>query len=197
MSTPHCLQHLFLSTSSRAPGQVGNTEWLARRAADTLPAGSTQTWHHLAHMDLPPFIDQRHTTGSYQPPVGDMRTLLDATLAAEHIVFVSPVYWYSIPSPLKTYLDHWSAWMRVPGLAFKEPMGAKTLSLITTSGDRARAQPMIDSLILCAKFLGMRWGGALWGQGGPPGAVQADARAVAEANDFFQAAARSTDALRP
>ena len=49
---------------------------------------------------------------------------------------MAPVYWYSIPSPLKTYLDHWSAWMRVPGLAFKEPMASKTLALVTTSGDR-------------------------------------------------------------
>ena len=75
--------------------------------------------------------------------------------------------------------------MRVPGLAFKEPMGAKTLSLITTSGDRAKAQPMIDSVALCAQFLGMRWGGALWGKGGPPGAVQADEQAVAAAARHF------------
>lgn len=87
-----------------------------------------------------------------------MKTLLDATLAASHIVWVAPVYWYSIPSPLKTYLDHWSAWMRVPGVDFKDAMGRKTLSLITTSGDRTKAQPMIDSVALCAQFLSMTWG---------------------------------------
>ncbi len=187
MSAPHTL---FLTTSTRAPGEVGNTEWLARQAAHALPADHPQTWLHLAHMDLPPFVDQRHTTGTYAPPEGDMKTLLDATLAADHLVFVSPVYWYSMPSPLKTYLDHWSGWMRVPGLAFKEPMATKTLSLITTSGDRAKAQPMIDSVALCAQFLHMQWGGVLWGKGGPPGAVQADTQAVAAAQTFL-AAARS------
>ena len=75
--------------------------------------------------------------------------------------------------------------MRVPGLPFKEQMAAKSLFLITTSGDRAKAQPMIDSLELCAKFLSMPWGGALWGKGGPPGAVQADAQAVAQAAHFL------------
>lgn len=75
--------------------------------------------------------------------------------------------------------------MRVPGVGFKEAMGAKTLALITTSGDRAKAQPMIDSVALCAQFLGMRWGGALWGKGGAPGAVQADAQALAEAATFL------------
>lgn len=182
MSAPH---FLFLTSSTREPGHVGNTEWLARQAAATLPASATQTWLHLARMDLPPFVDQRHTAGTYAPPEDDMKNLLDATLSATHIVFVAPVYWFSIPSPLKTYLDHWSAWMRVPGLAFKEPMGTKTLSLITTSGDRTKAQPMIDSVTLCAQFLGMRWGGALWGKGGPPGAVQADEQALAAAARHF------------
>ena len=118
-------------------------------------------------------------------PDGDLKKLLDATMAATDMVFVSPVYWYSIPAPLKSYIDHWSGWMRVPGLAFKEPMAAKTLHLVTTSGDRAKAQPMIDSVRLCAQFLGMRFAGALWGKGGPPGAVQADASAVAAAATYF------------
>ena len=41
---------------------------------------------------------------------------------------------------IKTYIDHWSAWMRVPGLPFKDEMAKKTLRLITTSGDRSKAQ---------------------------------------------------------
>ena len=187
MTTPTVPHYLFLTTSTREPGHVGNTEWLARQAAAALPAGTLQTWHHLARMDLPPFVDQRHTTGTYTPPEGDMKMLLDATLAATHIVFAAPVYWYSIPSPLKTYLDHWSAWMRVPGLDFKDAMGHKTLSLITTSGDRTKAQPMIDSVALCAQFLSMTWGGALWGKGGPPGAVEADTQALTQARGFLRA----------
>jgi NAD(P)H-dependent FMN reductase len=182
--SPHLL---FLNASTREPGHVGNTEWLARQAGAALPAHTSQTWLHLARLELPPFVDLRHTAGSYPAPEGDLRTLLDATLAASEIVFVSPVYWFSIPSPLKTYLDHWSAWMRVPGLEFKERMAGKALSLVTTSGDRAKAQPMIDSVELCARFLGMRFRGALWGKGGPPGAVQADAAAVQDAAGFLAA----------
>lgn len=188
--TPHSTPHyLFLTASSREPGHQGNTEWLARQAAAALPTGTAQTWLSLAHLQVPPFVDLRHTAGTYPAPEGDMKTLLDATLAATHIVFVSPVYWFSIPTPLKAYLDHWSAWMRVPGLPFKEQMAAKTLQLITTSGDRAKAQPMIDSVALCATFLSMHWGGALWGKGGPPGAVQADAQAVQAAARFLAASA--------
>jgi hypothetical protein len=33
------LRTLFLTTSTREPGQIGNTEWLARQAAQALPPG--------------------------------------------------------------------------------------------------------------------------------------------------------------
>ena len=181
---------LFLVTSTREPGHLGNTEWLARQAAAALPQEAGQTWLQLAQMTLPPFVDQRHTSGTYAPPQADMKTLLDATLAATDIVFVAPVYWYSIPAPLKTYIDHWSGWMRTPGIAFKDAMAQKTLRLITTSGDRSKAQPMIDSVRLCAQFLSMADGGVLWGKGGPPNAVHADAEAVNQAASFLTAAAR-------
>jgi len=70
--------------------------------------------------------------------------------------------------------------MRIPGLAFKETMARKSLHLITSSGDRAKAQPMMDSVQLCAQFLGIRWGGALWGKSGPPRAVPQDAATAHE-----------------
>ena len=46
---------------------------------------------------------------------------------------------------------------------------------------------MIDSVQLCAQFLGMRWGGALWGKGGPPDAVQQDTAALQDVTSFFVA----------
>ena len=75
--------------------------------------------------------------------------------------------------------------MRTPGVAFKDEMARKSLRLVCTSGDRLKAQPMVDSVRLCAQFLGMAWQGVLWGKGGPPQAVQADADAVAQAGSFL------------
>jgi multimeric flavodoxin WrbA len=165
-------QLLFLVASTRRPGVVGNTEQLARRAAASLGPGCRADWLYLRDLSVPPFVDQRHDVGTYPPPEGDTHLLLEATLAASELVFVSPVYWYSFPSTLKIYLDHWSAWLRVPGLDFKKRMGGKRLWLVTTSGDRAKAQPMIDSARLCAEFMAMRWGGALWGLGSKPGSIE-------------------------
>lgn len=178
---------LFLSACTREPGHVGNTETLARRAAASLVPEVTQTWLPLAALDIPPFIDRRHTTGTYPMPEGDLKRVLDAQLAATDIVLVSPVYWYSPPGSLKQIIDHWSAWMRVPGVNFKARMAEKRLWVVSTSGDRAKAQPMIDSYRLCAEFLGMEWKGALWGLGGTPDAVLEDVEALAAAECFFHA----------
>lgn len=180
--------YLFIVASTREPGQIGNTEQLARLAASALPGDARQTWLHLAAMDLPPFVDRRHTVGTYPAPTGDLATLLDATMACTDLVLVTPVYWYSFPSSLKTYIDHWSAWLRIPGVPFKQAMAAKRLHLITTSGDEAKARSMIASTRLCAEFFSMPFVGAMWGKGGAPGAVEADAAAVAAAQRFFEPA---------
>lgn len=186
---------LFLVASTREAGHMGNTEWLARQAAASLPADATQTWVHLARAGIPEFIDQRHTVGSYpMPEPGSvMRQLLDQTLACTDLVLVAPVYWFSFPSTLKAYLDHWSAWLRVPGLDFKVQMSRKRLWLITTNGDRAKAQPMIDSTAMCAKFLDMPLAGVLWGKGGAPEAVKGDVDAVGAATRLFVQMPRLTD----
>ena len=178
---------LFIVSSARVPGAIGNTEWLAREAARHLPAGATSTWLHLNGLELADFEDRRHDVGVYPMPTGDTVRLLDATLEATDLVFVTPLYWYSFPNRLKRYLDHWSAWMRIEGIDFKGRMQGKRVWAITTSGNREKTQPMFDSLKLCAEFLAMRWQAPLWGQGGAPGAVEKDAAAVAAAGNYFGA----------
>ena len=68
---------LFLLGSSRTGG---NTEALARLAAEQLPDGAEQRWLHLADLPLPEFDDLRHEgDGIYPAPTGNAATLLDAT----------------------------------------------------------------------------------------------------------------------
>jgi NAD(P)H-dependent FMN reductase len=184
MSTRH---FLFIVSSARVPGAVGNTEWLAREAARHLPVDAACTWLHLNGLDVADFDDRRHDLGAYPMPTGDTARLLEATLKATDLVFVTPLYWYSFPDRLKRYLDHWSAWMRVDGLAFKDRMQGKRVWAITTSGNRAKTQPMFDSLRLCAEFLSMCWQAPLWGLGGAPGAVEKDSAAIAAAASYFGA----------
>lgn len=178
---------LFLSSSRRMDG---NTEILAQTAARTLPATVRQTWLRHADLPLPDFNDIRHAgDGIYPMPEGNGRVLLEATLAATDLVFVAPVYWYALPADAKLYLDHWSGWMRIPGTDFRPRMAGKTMWAVTMLSDRdtAQADPLLGSLQWTAKYLGMRWGGALQGYGNKPGDVLADEAALARAESLFAA----------
>ena len=173
---------LFLLSS---PRRLGNSEQLAYCAAHPLPPGTEQKWLHLLDFPLPDFADLRHN-GPYHPPTGNAQLLLEATLQATDLVLVAPLYWYSLPAPVKLYLDHWSAWLRTPNLDFREGMRGKTLwSITVSSGERAEAQPLEDALALTANYLRMRWGGLLFGTGSRPNDIQADAGALLRARSFF------------
>ena len=174
---------LFLIASARTGG---NTEILAREAAKHLPADARQTWLRLSEHPLEPFTDIRHSIGVYPHPTGHAKTLCEATLEATDIVMVSPLYWYSVSTSLKRYLDEWSAWMRVPDLQFKARMQEKTMWVIGNSaGDPSEAQPMFATLKYSAEYLHMRWGGHVLGHGSKPGDVLQDQAALEAARALF------------
>lgn len=178
---PH---YLFLLASGR---RDGNTELLARRAAAALPRDAAQTWLHLADLPLAPFRDLRHGSEAYPDPAGGEKVLADATVAATDLVMAAPLYWYGLPASAKLYLDYWSAWMRVPALDFKKRMVGKTLWAVCAlaDDDRDTADPYVRTLRMSAEYMGMRWGGVLFGFGNRPGDVLADAEALAAAGRFF------------
>ncbi|MFD5038798.1 flavodoxin family protein [Streptomyces sp. NPDC058378] len=174
---------LFLLGSSRTGG---NTETLARLAAEQLPADTEQRWLDLRELPLPDFEDRRHAEGHYTP-TGNSATLLEATLAATDVVIASPLYWYAVSTSAKRYLDHWSGWLEAPGVDFKQRMAGKTLWGVTALADTEPevADPLAGTLRNSARYLGMRWGGVLLGNGTRPGDVLTDTGAAARAKVFF------------
>ncbi|MDG4860513.1 NAD(P)H-dependent oxidoreductase [Streptomyces sp. T-3] len=176
---------LFVLGSSR---RGGNTELLARRAAEQLPSSVQQTWLHLEELDIPDFQDRRHGTGlAYEEPAGDVATLLDATLEATDLVIASPLYWYSVSASTKRYLDHWSGWQRVPGADFKQRMAGHRLWGVTALAeqDERLADPLVGTLRNTAAYLSMEFGGVLFGNGSRPEDVLQDGAALARAKTFF------------
>lgn len=177
---------LFVLGSSRS---AGNTELLARRAAEQLPADVEQQWISLAEHPLPDFLDLRHDSEYLDSPTGDTpQWLLDATLAATDIVIASPVYWYSVSALTKRYLDYWSGWLRTPGLDFKAQLAGRTLWGVSVLADERPvvADPFVGMLNNSAAYMKMRFGGVLLGNGSNRGDVLADEAALTRAKTFFE-----------
>jgi multimeric flavodoxin WrbA len=175
---------LFVLGSARLDG---NTELLARRAAEQLPPDVEQQWIRLADHPLPDFLDIRHD-GIVRPTENDtVRQLLDATLAATDIVIASPVYWYSLSGLTKRYLDYWSDWLRVPGADFRATLSGRTLwgVSVLAEEEEAVADPLIGTLNNSAAYMKMRFGGVLLGNGSAHGDVLKDSRALSRAKTFF------------
>ena len=176
---------LFLVASAREDGAA---ETLARRTAQGL-SSDQQRWIRLADLPLDPFVDSRHEgDGTYPPPQGHARTLLDATLDATDLVFVAPVYWYGLPAWAKLYLDHWSGWMRVPGVDFRARMAGKRLWAMTIVSDEtpASAEPLLGCLRLTTDYMNMEWGGALIGNANRPADILEDREALRQADSFLR-----------
>ena len=176
---------LFLLGSSRPDG---NTELLARRAAEQLPADVEQRWLSLAEHPLPDFVDLRRDSDHVHPAAGSSPALLlDATLAATDIVIASPLYWYSVSGLTKRYLDYWSDWLRVPGADFRATMAGRTLWGVSVLAEEEEvvADPLVGTLNNSAAYMKMRFGGVLLGNGSARGDVLKDERALARAKTFF------------
>ncbi|MGX1271706.1 flavodoxin family protein [Streptomyces phaeoluteigriseus] len=175
---------LFVLGSSRPDG---NTEQLARVAAEQLPADVEQEWISLAEHPLPDFEDLRHDSDHVRPTEGNVAQLLDATLAATDIVIASPLYWYTLSGQAKRYLDYWSGWLRTPGVDLKATLAGRTLWGVTALAEerQAVADPLVGALRNSAAYMEMRFGGVLLGNGSKPGDVLDDTQALARAKTFF------------
>ncbi|MFJ4818759.1 MULTISPECIES: flavodoxin family protein [Streptomyces] len=176
---------LFVLGSARAEG---NSELLARRAAEQLPPDVGQEWIDLTELPVPDFEDLRHDSDHVRPTEGNVARLLDATLAATDIVIVSPLYWYSVSAQTKRYLDYWSGWLRTPGLDFKATLAGRTLWGVTALAHTQEvvADPLVGTLHNSAAYMGMRFGGVLLGNGSKPGDVLTDDAALTRAKTFFE-----------
>jgi multimeric flavodoxin WrbA len=174
---------LFLLGSARSDG---NTELLARAAAEQLPGEVEQTWLSLPELAQPDYVDARHAESPW-PLQANEELLHRATLAATDIVIVSPLYWYSLSSYAKRYLDYWSKWLATPDPEFKAKMAGRTLWGVTALAHREEevAEPLRLTLNHTAAFMGMRFGGMLLGNGSRPGQVLNDERALVRAKTFF------------
>ncbi|MDP2562665.1 flavodoxin family protein [Psychrobium sp. 1_MG-2023] len=102
----------------------------------------------------------------------DFIGLIDNVLTYDHVVFATPVYWYTMSAQMKVFFDRLADLLFVEkerGRAFKD----KACSVLATGHSEVPADCFEPPFILSAEYLGMRYQGMLYCSC-PDGFVKAD-----------------------
>jgi len=90
----------------------------------------------------------------------DFEPLMRRVLAFEHLVFASPVYWYAVSSPMKSFLDRITDFLALPELLNEgRRRRGKTGYVVCTSIYDEAPAPFVDAFRDTFEYLGMHYGG--------------------------------------
>lgn len=90
----------------------------------------------------------------------DFEPLMDKVLCHENIIFASPVYWYAVAPPMKTFLDRISDYLDLPDLLeHGRRLRQKTGYFVCTSNDADVCAPFKDAFVESFNYLGIEFGG--------------------------------------
>lgn len=157
----------------------GNTEALAEVTLEGVPHEKII----LREKNIFPIHDQRHTEGGFDPVNDDYDAVISEVLKHDTLVFVTPVYWYTVSGLLKNFIDRWSQSLRDPRYDFKALLSQKKAYILVAGGDdpRVKALPLIQQLKYTFQFVGMELAGYVIGKASKPGDMKYDSKAIMEA----------------
>jgi multimeric flavodoxin WrbA len=90
----------------------------------------------------------------------DFEPLMKRLLQFEQIIFVSPVYWYSVTAPMKLFLDRLSDYLDLPDLLPEgRRLRGKRAYIVCTSICTEAPASFINTFVDTFEYLGMHYGG--------------------------------------
>ena len=148
-ATPRMLSTIALFASSR---RHGNTGAVLNKIAAELRFGVVD----LCECNVTPY-DYAHANRAdgFEP-------LICKILEHEQIVFAAPVYWYSVPPQMKTFIDRLTDLLELPDLREKgRQLRGKRAFVVATSGVDAIAPAFISMFRDTFAYLGIQYCGHL------------------------------------
>ncbi|WP_132745849.1 flavodoxin family protein [Scopulibacillus darangshiensis] len=161
----------------------GNTEMLAHYAVQELAAEKI----YLRDYSIHSIVDQRHILGGFQNIGDDYNSIIDRILQHDILIFVTPIYWYSMSGTMKNFIDRWSQSLRDTNYSnFKASMSAKKAFVIAVGGDNpyVKGLPLIQQFQHIFDFMGMSFDGYVLGEGNKPGDIRQDEAAILAAQQL-------------
>lgn len=167
---------LALYGSSR---RHGNSELLA----DRLVEGLEVTRIFLAEQRITPIVDKRHDPEGFTPLDDDYdQGIIQQVIAADILVFATPLYWYGVSGPMKDFLDRWSQSLRDKRFDLRGALPQKEAYVVIAGGPDARIKglPLVQQFNHICEFVKMPLVDYVIGRGGKPGDVVKDEAAMAQ-----------------
>jgi putative NADPH-quinone reductase len=129
----------------------GNTATIA----DYLSGQLSATAVDLSAHEIVPFSYEDH-----YPATDDFMAIIEQTIAANHWVLVTPIYWYTMSAQMKTFLDRFSDLLRYHQELLPALTG-KYLWVVAVGSDPEPTPHFFDPFRLSADYLAMYYGGDL------------------------------------
>jgi len=140
------IKPLLLQASARPHG---DTHRVASKLVTELDA---------RHLDLLDYVIHPFRYEQEYPDDDDyLRLIKEEVLAHDHIIFASPVYWYSMSGGLKIFFDRLSDLLKSRKDLGRRLRG-KRMSVLSVSNDAAVNDSFFDAFRLSAEYLGMDYG---------------------------------------
>lgn len=139
---------LAISGSARGDGNTALTVAHLRRALD------------LADDQIVDLQSSRLEPFRYDPPppADDFPAIVERILAHRHIVFATPVYWYAMSGPMKTFFDRLTDLLLDPaGRRLGRALAGRDMWLLATGTDPELPDGFTVPFARTAEYFGMRW----------------------------------------
>ena len=126
----------------------GNT----RKVVDAFISKSGATFFDLAKYELS-FFDYEHKNIH-----DDFLPLINKLVHFDHLVFATPVYWYSVSAQLKVFIDRFSDMLTIEKNLGRKLKG-KEISIISTGSEENSRECFSKPIQLTADYLQMKYKG--------------------------------------
>ncbi|MGE7111711.1 flavodoxin family protein [Lysinibacillus sp. NPDC047702] len=138
----------------------------------------------LKNVMIKPIHDLRHNDNGFQFVDDDYDQIIQAFLTSDIVIFVTPIYWYSMSGIMKNMIDRLSHAIRderFPQL--KEKLQTTEAIVLAVGGDDPyiKGLPMIQQFQYIFEFLQMPFFSYIIGNGNKPGEISNDTQALAQA----------------
>ncbi|MEB6269385.1 NAD(P)H-dependent oxidoreductase [Staphylococcus epidermidis] len=125
---------------------------------------------YLYNSNIDKVQDNRHNEMS-DTHSDDYEEIINNVIKSDIIIFLTPLYWYSMSASMKLFIDRWTETLRNSEIKdFKKNMSQKKYFIVIIGGDnpKVKSKPLVNQFKYIFEFMGINNYNFLIGEGVKP-----------------------------